>query len=45
MTLLGVPLLSLLVFLPLVGAAVVFLLPSARLGLIRWTAFGISTVT
>ncbi len=45
MTILGIPLLSLTVFLPLVGAAVVFLLPSARLGLIRWTAFLISVLT
>ena len=45
MTILGVPLLSALIFLPLVGAAVVFLLPSARLGLVRWTAFAFATLT
>src|SRR5512138_3458974 len=45
MTILGVPLLTALIFLPLVGAAVVFLLPSARLGLVRWTAFAFSTLT
>jgi NADH-quinone oxidoreductase subunit M len=45
MTLLGIPFLSLLIFLPLVGAVVVFLLPSARLGAIRWTAFLVSLLT
>ena len=45
MSLLGVPLLTFLIFLPLVGAAVVFLMPSARLGAIRWTAFLVSALT
>src|SRR4051812_27693148 len=42
---LGIPLLSLVVFLPLVGAGVVLLLPSARLSAIRWTAFLVSVLT
>jgi NADH-quinone oxidoreductase subunit M len=44
-TIAGIPILSLLIFLPLAGAAVVFLLPSARLGAIRWTAFLVSSAT
>src|SRR5687767_4868604 len=45
MTIAGIPLLSLLIFLPLVGAAVVLLLPSDRLRAIRWTAFLVAAVT
>ena len=42
---LGVPILSFLIFLPLVGAAVLFLIPSARTGAIRRTAFAVSALT
>ena len=42
---LGVPILSFLIFLPLVGAAVLFLIPSARTGAIRRTALGVSALT
>ncbi|HLQ66585.1 MAG TPA: NADH-quinone oxidoreductase subunit M [Candidatus Limnocylindrales bacterium] len=45
MTIAGLPILSLLIFLPLAGAAVVLLLPSAKTGAIRWTAFAISVLT
>jgi len=45
MTIAGIPILSLLIFFPLAGAALIFLLPSARVGAIRWTAFAISAIT
>ena len=45
MTILGIPLLSLVIFLPLVGAGAILLLPSARLSAIRWAAFLVSALT
>jgi NADH-quinone oxidoreductase subunit M len=44
-TIAGVPILSFLIFLPLVGAAILFLIPSARVGAIKGTALGVSGIT
>ena len=44
-TLAGLPLVSLVVFLPLVGALVLAFLPSSRPQLIRWAALGIALAT
>ncbi|HET9251652.1 MAG TPA: NADH-quinone oxidoreductase subunit M [Candidatus Eisenbacteria bacterium] len=45
LTLAGMPILSLVTFLPLVGAALVLLTPASRAGAVRWIAFGISALT
>jgi NADH-quinone oxidoreductase subunit M len=42
---LGVPILSFLIFLPLVGAAALLLIPSSRENVIKWVAFGVSLIT
>jgi NADH-quinone oxidoreductase subunit M len=44
-TILGMPILSLLIFLPLVGTVIVLLLPSSKPGAARWTAFLVSVLT
>ena len=44
-TLAGLPLVSLVVFLPLVGAILLAFLPSSRPQLIRWAALGIALAT
>jgi NADH-quinone oxidoreductase subunit M len=42
---LGMPILSLVTFLPLLGAALVLLTPSSRAGAVRGIAFGVSALT
>ncbi|HKW50216.1 MAG TPA: NADH-quinone oxidoreductase subunit M [Candidatus Eisenbacteria bacterium] len=44
-TILGVPILSFVIFFPLVGAALLLLLPSSKAQAIRWAAFAISAIT
>jgi NADH-quinone oxidoreductase subunit M len=44
-TILGIPILSLTIFLPLVGAILVLLIPSTRTGMIRWVSFAFSLAT
>ena len=44
-TVLGVPILSFLIFFPLVGAAALLLIPSSREGAIKLVALGVSLVT
>jgi NADH-quinone oxidoreductase subunit M len=44
-TILGLPILSLLIFLPLVGTVAVLLIPASRPGAVRGTAFLVSLVT
>ena len=44
-TILGIPILTFLTFLPTVGALALLFLPSARPALIRWFAFAISAAT
>jgi NADH-quinone oxidoreductase subunit M len=45
LTILGLPILSLVTFLPLLGAAIVLLLPASRTGAVRAVAFGVSALT
>ena len=45
MTLMGIPILSLLIFLPMVGVVVLLALPRNNAGAAKWTAFGVSSVT
>jgi NADH-quinone oxidoreductase subunit M len=45
LAILGVPILSFIIFLPMVGALLLLAIPSARTSAIRWTAFGVSAVT
>ncbi|MGH7681105.1 MAG: NADH-quinone oxidoreductase subunit M [Candidatus Eiseniibacteriota bacterium] len=44
-TILGVPILSFLIFFPLVGAAALLLVPSAKVGAIKLVAFTVSLLT
>jgi len=44
-TILGMPILSLLIFLPLVGTALVLMIPSSKPGVVRGTAFLVSVLT
>jgi NADH-quinone oxidoreductase subunit M len=44
-TILGVPILSFLIFFPLVGAALLLLIPSSKTQAVRWAAFAISGIT
>jgi len=44
-TILGIPILSFITFLPLLGAIGLILIPSARVNTIRWTAFLVSAAT
>jgi len=44
-TILGVPILSFLIFFPLVGAALLLLIPSSKTQAVRWAAFAISVIT
>ena len=41
----GIPILSFLIFFPLLGAAALLLIPSAKAQAIRWAAFAISAIT
>ncbi|HEX5031048.1 MAG TPA: NADH-quinone oxidoreductase subunit M [Candidatus Eisenbacteria bacterium] len=45
LTILGMPILSLLIFLPLVGTALVLMIPSSKPGAVRGTAFLVSVLT
>ena len=45
LTILGMPILSLLIFLPLVGTALVLMIPSSKPGVVRGTAFLVSALT
>ncbi len=45
MTLLGIPILSLVIFLPLVGAVALLFIPAARVQAVKTTAFAVSLVT
>jgi NADH-quinone oxidoreductase subunit M len=45
LTILGMPILSLVTFLPLLGALLVMLTPASRAGVVRGIAFGVSALT
>jgi len=45
LTIAGMPILSVVTFLPLLGAALVLLTPATRAGMVRWIAFGVSALT
>jgi NADH-quinone oxidoreductase subunit M len=44
-TIFGLPILSFLIFFPLLGAAALILIPSSKAQAIRWAAFAISAIT
>ena len=44
-TILGFPILSFLIFFPLLGAAALLLIPSSKTVAIRWAAFAVSAIT
>src|SRR5262245_8905182 len=44
-TILGIPILSFLIFFPLLGAAFILLIPASRTGAVKWVAFAASLIT